>query len=313
MEDGARLEDLSFLPAGARVPAGETWEGSPARRFANSAVHTPPPAPLRGAFQRAVTGLIYAGLVLAVPIILMAAFVPGIVVLMRIDLLAHPLLYLASAPFVGGTFVLLLCLEVVVFKWLLVGRTRAGTYPVHGSFYVRNWMVNRLLVLALDVIAPIHATLYAAPWYRALGAKLGRLVELSTVSATPDLLSISDGGTVADEVSLGAPTVICEVLGDKGDLREYRVTPEDVGLARQNRDAVRGGDAAFNAGLLRETLAGKLTDAHADMVSLNAGVALLACERVQTLEEGVKLAQDTLRSGRAVQTLDAAAALSQQA
>jgi anthranilate phosphoribosyltransferase len=116
-----------------------------------------------------------------------------------------------------------------------------------------------------------------------------------------------------DEVSLSAPTLICEVLGDKGDLREYRVTPEDVGLTRQNRDAVRGGDAAFNAGLLRDTLAGKLTDAHFDMVSLNAGAALLACERVQTLDEGVKLAQETLRAGRALQTLEAVAALSQQA
>ncbi len=116
-----------------------------------------------------------------------------------------------------------------------------------------------------------------------------------------------------DEVSLSAPTLVCEVLGGKGDLREYRVTPEDVGLTRQSRDAVRGGDAAFNAGLLRETLAGKLTDAHADMVSLNAGAALLACERVQTLAEGVSLARETLRAGRGVQTLDAVAALSQQA
>jgi anthranilate phosphoribosyltransferase len=116
-----------------------------------------------------------------------------------------------------------------------------------------------------------------------------------------------------DEVSLGAPTLVCEVLGGKGDLREYRVTPEDVGLARQGRDAVRGGDAAFNAGLLRDTLAGKLADAHADMVSLNAGAALLACERVQTLAEGVSLAQETLRAGRAMQTLEAVAALSQQA
>ena len=116
-----------------------------------------------------------------------------------------------------------------------------------------------------------------------------------------------------DEVSLSAPTLVCEVLGSKGDLREFRVSPEDVGITRQGRDAVRGGDAAFNAVLLRDTLAGKLTDAHADMVSLNAGAALLACERVKTLAEGVSLAQETLRSGRAVQTLDAVAALSQTA
>ncbi len=114
-----------------------------------------------------------------------------------------------------------------------------------------------------------------------------------------------------DEISLGAPTLICEVLGSQGDLREYRVTPEDFGLTRQSREAVRGGDAAFNAEVLRDTLAGRLNDAHAEMVSLNAGAALLASERVGTLAEGVKLARETLRSGRAAQTLAAVAALSQ--
>ncbi len=113
-----------------------------------------------------------------------------------------------------------------------------------------------------------------------------------------------------DEMSLGAPTLVCEVLGSKGDLREYRVTPEDLGLTRQSREAVRGGDAAFNAELLRETLAGRLNDAHADMVSLNAGAALLASERVNTLAEGVRLARETLRAGRATRTLEAVAALS---
>ncbi len=116
-----------------------------------------------------------------------------------------------------------------------------------------------------------------------------------------------------DEMSLGAPTLVCEVLGSRGDLREYRVTPEDVGMTRQDRETVRGGDAAFNAGLLRDTLAGRLNDARADMVSLNAGAALLASERVSTLADGVKLAQETLRAGRATETLEAVAALSQVA
>src|SRR5205823_10983096 len=83
-----------------------------------------------------------------------------------------------------------------------------GTYPVHGSFFVRHWIVERLLALSLDVIAPLHATLWLAPWYRALGAKLGRFVELSTAtSMVPDLLEIDDGGTVADEASLGSGRV----------------------------------------------------------------------------------------------------------
>jgi non-ribosomal peptide synthetase-like protein len=79
---------------------------------------------------------------------------------------------------------------------------------VDGNFYIRNWAVDRLMMMSLDVVAPIHATLYVAPWYRALGARLGRLVELSTAtSTTPDQLEIADGGTVADEASLGAARI----------------------------------------------------------------------------------------------------------
>jgi non-ribosomal peptide synthetase-like protein len=58
------------------------------------------------------------------------------------------------------------------------------------------------------VAGPLHATIFLKPWYRALGARLGRFVELSTASTTtPDLLDIEEDCTIADEVSLGAARV----------------------------------------------------------------------------------------------------------
>ena len=95
---------------------------------------------------------------------------PGVVILSGIDPLARPLLYLAALPLVGASFVLLLTAGVTLFKWLLVGRVRAGTYPVDGGFYVREWIVDQLMAISLDVVGSLHATLYLAPWYRALGA-----------------------------------------------------------------------------------------------------------------------------------------------
>src|SRR5579863_1898439 len=47
-----------------------------------------------------------------------------------------------------------------------------------------------------------------------------------------------------DELSLGAPTLACEVRGADGTLSEYTITPDDLGLAVRSRDEVRGGDAA---------------------------------------------------------------------
>src|SRR5215813_12754400 len=209
MEDGARLEDLSLLPSGARIPAGETWAGSPARRVPVSNP-APFPPPARGPLRRAAIAALYAALVIVMPILLLGAFVPGMALLIHLDLVEQPLVYLAAAPLVGASFVILITTELVLLKWLLVGRVRPGTYPLHGGFYVRNWMADQLRALSHSTLGPLHATLYMAPWYRLLGAKLGRFVELSTATAMmPDLLEIEDGGTVADEASLGAGRVEC--------------------------------------------------------------------------------------------------------
>ncbi len=206
MEDGARIEDQSLLLRGTRIPAGETWAGSPARRAAGPAAAPTPP--MYGAFRRAAILVGYSAFALVFPLLVLAAFVPGVAVLEGIDFYVHPLRYFAAVPLVGASFVLTLTAGTVLLKWLLLGRVRAGTYPVHGSFYIRKWIVDRLLSASLEVAGALHATLYLAPWHRALGARLGRFVELSTAtSMTQDLLEIDDGGTIADEASLGAGRV----------------------------------------------------------------------------------------------------------
>jgi len=89
------------------------------------------------------------------------------------------------------------------------------------------------------------------------------------------------------------------------ELREYTITPEDVGLARiSNRAAIQGGDPAYNAALLKDVLHGQINGAVGDMLCLNTGAALLASEQVATLHEGVKLARATLQEGKARRKLD---------
>jgi anthranilate phosphoribosyltransferase len=106
-----------------------------------------------------------------------------------------------------------------------------------------------------------------------------------------------------DECSLSAPTRICEI-GNGQELREYTITPEDVGLhSVTDRASFQGGDPAYNATLLRELLSGHNDSSMAQMLSLNAGAALLANEQVATLSEGVKLARATLREGHAQRKL----------
>ena len=114
-----------------------------------------------------------------------------------------------------------------------------------------------------------------------------------------------------DECSLSAPTRVCEVRHGE-ELREYTITPEQVGLSRaSDPKALQGGDPAYNADLMRDLLDGKANGPAADMLCLNAGAALLASEQVESLVDGVKLARSTLREGKARQRLADVIACSQ--
>lgn len=107
-----------------------------------------------------------------------------------------------------------------------------------------------------------------------------------------------------DECSLAAPTRVCEVRRG-AELREYTITPEEVGLTRiSDRQALQGNDPAYNATLLRRLLSEDTAGAATDMLCLNAGAALFACEQVASLVDGVKLARATLREGKAGRKLD---------
>src|SRR6266849_10287229 len=78
-----------------------------------------------------------------------------------------------------------------------------------------------------------------------------------------------------DECSLSAPTRVCEVRHGE-ELREYTITPEEVGLTRvSDRKAFQGGDPAYNAIMLRTMLSDYTDDPATDMLCLNAGAVLL--------------------------------------
>jgi anthranilate phosphoribosyltransferase len=107
-----------------------------------------------------------------------------------------------------------------------------------------------------------------------------------------------------DECSLSAPTRICEVRKGE-DLREYTITPEEVGLTSvTDRRAFQGATPTYNAKMLKDLLSGQDHSPAADMLCLNAGAALLANELVTSFSEGVKLARATLHDGKARRKLE---------
>ncbi|KAG0587746.1 hypothetical protein KC19_2G188500 [Ceratodon purpureus] len=104
-----------------------------------------------------------------------------------------------------------------------------------------------------------------------------------------------------DEMSpLGGGRVL-EVTPEK--IESFVFDPLDFGIARCSLEDLKGGDADFNAKALRDVLAGQ-QGAIADSLILNAGAGLMACGLVKDLGEGVSLAREVQRSGKANTVLD---------
>ena len=117
-----------------------------------------------------------------------------------------------------------------------------------------------------------------------------------------------------DELSVTSPSSVLEVRGDGSgefELTEWRVDPTALGLAPATMADLRGGDAAFNAAAIRSVLEGE-RGARRDIGVLNAAAALVVAGRVDDVERGLGLADESIESGRAAEVLDALVATSQQ-
>ena len=124
----------------------------------------------------------------------------------------------------------------------------------------------------------------------------GALSRLGAVKAL--VVSSSDG---LDEMSTSGTTRVVEVDGP--ELRSYELSPEDVGLSRAAPEDVSGGTPERNAETARRIFAG-VAGAPRDLAALNAGAAIYAAGRTETLEQGVRAAEAAIDSGAASATLD---------
>ena len=118
-----------------------------------------------------------------------------------------------------------------------------------------------------------------------------------------------------DELSVTSPSNVLEVRGDgTGEfaVTEWRVDPVALGFAPATMADLRGGNAAFNAGVIRAVLEGERS-ARRDIGVLNAAAALIVAGRTDDLESGLVLAAESVDSGQAVGVLDALIATSQDA
>ncbi|MGI6591156.1 MAG: anthranilate phosphoribosyltransferase [Eggerthellaceae bacterium] len=162
-----------------------------------------------------------------------------------------------------------------------------------------------------NILGPL--TNPASPNKFILGVYDGALVEpLAQVLAR---LGVEDGmvvfgEAVLDELSSACVTDVCELRD--GWYRSYKVTPEQFGFSRCTRDDLRGGTPQQNAQITRDILSGACIDCKRDTVLMNAGAGLYIGGKADSLAEGVERATELVDTGKALETLQAYIAVSNQ-
>lgn len=160
--------------------------------------------------------------------------------------------------------------------------------PARGSLQLRT-IFNLLGPLA----NPAHAKrqvlgVFDRKWLRPMAEVLQKLGS--------EHVWVVHGSDGLDEVTTTGVTYVAELKD--GEITEFGVSPESVGLEKADLDDLKGGDAEVNAQAIKDLLAGEKS-AYRDIVLINAGAALVVAGKAEGLREGVDIAAETIDSGAA--------------
>lgn len=109
-------------------------------------------------------------------------------------------------------------------------------------------------------------------------------------------------GNGLDEITLEAATKVAEVK--ENHVTTYEIKPTDFGMKLASLDEIKGGTPEDNAKITLAILKGEEKGPKRDVVILNAAAALVAANKADSLKDGVKLAADSIDSGKALEKLN---------
>lgn len=106
-----------------------------------------------------------------------------------------------------------------------------------------------------------------------------------------------------DEMSPLGATKMAELIDD--EIREFTITPEELGVERGDVEGLAGGEPEENAALIERVLSGEERGSARAATVLNAGAAIYVAEKADTLKDGVAEAEAALDAGAAREVLAA--------
>lgn len=132
-------------------------------------------------------------------------------------------------------------------------------------------------------------------------AELTDVLARSLLMLGSDRAWVVHGADGIDEISTTGYTKVSECRA--GAVHTFYIHPSDFGISKALPADLQGGDAARNAGIVREILGG-VRGAPRDVVLLNAGVALFVAGQTAGVRDGIARAVDAIDTGAAQATLD---------
>jgi anthranilate phosphoribosyltransferase len=105
-----------------------------------------------------------------------------------------------------------------------------------------------------------------------------------------------------DEVSISDITYA--ILLHKGNLEEFEIDPQQLGLKLYDQKEILGGDALTNARITKDVLAGIIGGAKRDITLINAALSLVVADVARDLQEGIEMAKSAIDSKKAIRHLE---------
>ena len=189
------------------------------------------------------------------------------------------------------------CLEHTNFTFLFAPHYHSG---VRHAMNVRTTLKTRTI---FNILGPLANP--AAPDVQLLGVYdeslcLPMAQTLHTLG-TKRAMIVHGSGT--DEIALHGPTQVVEL--DNGKITQYTLNPSDFDLANYSLEQLAGEGPQYNANASLAILQGKGNEAHNAAIIVNVAALLYLTGQAQSLKQGAQITQSLLRSGKAMDTLNA--------
>ncbi|MCL9685226.1 Pls/PosA family non-ribosomal peptide synthetase [Legionella maioricensis] len=210
IENNAILEDMSMLPDNNLIPQGSYFAGSPAVNCNLPADHvTRQKIKIEESslLENTTFGILhYLGMVFLM-VMVSLCYLPGISLINYFyDNTSYLITIFFAAPVAAILCLLLHYLGVFVCKKLIMDRVKPGQYPIRSFYYLRFWIITKML--DTEAISVMADSLYLPMFWRLLGAKFGKKVEIGeTTQFIPELVTVDEGGFIASDVAIAWPAV----------------------------------------------------------------------------------------------------------